>query len=64
MTRVRERAEGSDEHKKDFFFWLTNKIDAENGEEYPMEELKEEVILLITGGMLILHTDNPQSWGA
>lgn len=47
--RVYERAKGQDVEKKDFMYWLTNQVDVETASA-SKEELKEEVILLITAG--------------
>ena len=36
-------------------FWLTDQLDGDPDEDLPMEELKEEIILLITAGMFLMH---------
>lgn len=47
-ARVQEVTTGVKGGKKDFMTWLMNGIEA--SESIPMEEIKEEVILLITAG--------------
>lgn len=50
-ARVTEKENGTDLERKDFIRWLTaDDADSKTGRAITMDELKEEVILLITAG--------------